>query len=139
MISLSTAQRLKSAGLTWLPALHDFFAIPGRGMDDHVFVISEVMANIEIRNNLPLVTFQGTAEWALDYVLTNEVVWLPTESQLRSAVVRALADETPPAMLFSNLSGGYPLEMRFHGESSAFQEAEASEAYAAALLYLLSG
>jgi hypothetical protein len=139
MISLSTALLLKSAGLTWLPALHDFFAIPGRGLDDQVFVISDVMAEIEVRNNLPLVTFQGTAEWALDYVMTSEVVWLPSESQLRSAVVRHLAGETPPAMLFSNLADGYRLEIRFRGESIAFENAEASEAYAAALLYLLSG
>ncbi len=66
MISLSIARHLKEAGLSWTPAVNDYFAIPDRGFDDRLFVISEVMVKIQIRYNLFVVTVQGTVEWALD-------------------------------------------------------------------------
>ena len=108
MISLSTASQLKRAGLTWIPALHDFFAIPDRGLDDRVFVISDMMAYVEIRNNLPVVTFHGVVEWALDYLLTTEVIWLPREEQLRMALSRHLANEEQPALSLSSAMSGSP-------------------------------
>lgn len=137
MISLSTASQLKSAGLTWIPALHDFFAIPERGLDDRVFVISDMMAYVEIRNNLPVVTFHGVVEWALDYLLTTEVIWLPREEQLRMALSRHLANEPQPALNLSSTIEGYTCEIRLNRKSYSFNASEASEAYAAALLYLL--
>jgi hypothetical protein len=33
MLSLSTARRLKAAGLAWTPGLHDFFAIPEEAIE----------------------------------------------------------------------------------------------------------
>lgn len=137
MISLSTASQLKSAGLTWIPALHDFFAIPDRGLDDRVFVISDMMAYVEVRNNLPVVTFHGVVEWALDYLLTTEVIWLPREEQLRMALSRQLSDEEQPALSLASTDEGYACEIRLNGGSLSFDASEASEAYAAALLYLL--
>src|SRR3990172_10713970 len=98
MISLSTARQLKDAGLMWIPAMHDYFAVPDRGLDDHIFVINDVMAYVEIRNNLPLVTFHGTAEWALDYLLTSEIIWLPREDQLRMELVRRLESKQALAL-----------------------------------------
>lgn len=137
MISLSTASQLKSAGLTWIPALHDFFAIPDRGLDDRVFVISDMMAYVEIRNNLPVVTFHGVVEWALDYLLTSEVIWLPREEQLRMALSRHLSNQEQPGLSLLSANRGYTCEIKFKGKLLSFNASEASEAYAAALLYLL--
>ena len=137
MISLSTARQLKDAGLIWIPAMHDYFAVPDRGLDDHIFVINDVMAYVEIRNNLPMVTFHGTAEWALDYLLTSEVIWLPKEDQLRMNVMRLLSPESQPALLLASTGDGYRLEIQLQGGSRVFEATEASEAYAAALLHLL--
>jgi hypothetical protein len=137
MISLSTASQLKKAGLTWIPALHDFFAIPDRGLDDRVFVISDMMAYVEIRNNLPVVTFHGVVEWALDYLLTAEVIWLPREEQLRMALSRHLANEEQPTLSLLSAEHGYTCQIRLKRKSLSFNASEASEAYAAALLYLL--
>jgi hypothetical protein len=137
MISLSMARQLKDAGLTWIPAMHDYFAVPDRGLDDHIFVINDIMAYVEIRNNLPMVTFHGSAEWALDYLLTSDVIWLPKEDQLRMTVMRLLSTEQGPALLLASTGDGYRLEIQQQGDRFAFEALEASEAYAAALLYLL--
>jgi len=131
------ARHLKDAGLIWIPAMHDYFAVPDRGLDDHIFVINDVMAYVEIRNNLPMVTFHGTAEWALDYLLTSEVIWLPKEDQLRMNVMRLLSPESQPALLLASTGDGYRLEIQLQGGSRVFEATEASEAYAAALLHLL--
>jgi len=74
MKSLSLARKLIEAGLKWRPVVNDCFAIPGRGFDDRFFVISDVMAQMEIRMNLSVVTSQGIVEWALDYLFVSEVV-----------------------------------------------------------------
>ena len=94
MISLSLARKLKQAGLLWQASVNDFFAIPDRGMDDRVFVIADLLANLDIFRGWPVVTFHGTAEWALDYILTAEVIWLPTESQLRQALLDMINNES---------------------------------------------
>ena len=77
MLSLSTARKLKDAGLHWQPALHDFFALPERGMDDRVFVLSDMSVDIALLKGHSIVTFNGTSEWALDYELMSEAIWLP--------------------------------------------------------------
>lgn len=137
MISLSTAIQLHEAGLNWIPAMHDFFAIPDRGLDDRVFVINDIMAFIEIRQNMPLVTFHGTAEWALDYVLTSEAVWLPTEEQLRTKLMHYLVSEKQPALSLASRPEGYECQILYKDQRLVFNSSQASEAYAAALLYIL--
>lgn len=138
MISLSSGRKLKDAGLHWIPALHDFFAIPDRGLDDRVFVISDMHAYVEVRNNLPVVTFHGVLEWSLDYLLTAEVIWLPREEQLRLALLQRLVTEEQPALSLSAHPGGSVCEINFKGEPLSFEAQEASEAYAAALLHILT-
>lgn len=138
MISLTTARKLKDSGLVWIPALHDFFAIPERGMDERVFVISDIQAYVEFKNALPMVTFHGASEWALDYLLTSEVIWLPREDQLRMEVVRQLAKAGEAWLNLSNTRSGYRLDLQFMGETLSFQAPEASETYAAALYFLLN-
>jgi hypothetical protein len=82
MLSLALAKQLKKAGLSWTPRNLDIFVVPDRGLDDTPFVLTDVMAYIELFRGSPMVTFHGTAEWALDYVLQSEAVWLPSEAQL---------------------------------------------------------
>ena len=137
MISLTTAQQLHAAGLSWTPALHDFFGVPDRGMDDRVFVISDISVDIELLKGQSVVTFNGTAEWALDYEMVAELVWLPTEAQLRLALERLLQSEPQPRLKLVCAPEGYRCEIPLRGQSLTFRASEACEAYGAALLHVL--
>jgi hypothetical protein len=137
MLSLSTARRLRAAGLTWTPGLHDFFTIPERGMDDRVFVISDVSVDIELLQGRSIVTFNGTAEWALDYEMMSEVVWLPTEEQLRRQLEQRLTNGAPCVLKLLCAPDGYWCQIQSKGQALAFLGADASEAYAEALLHVL--
>jgi hypothetical protein len=137
MLSLSTARRLKVAGLAWTPGLHDFFAVPERGMDERVFVISDVSVDVELLKGQSLVTFNGTSEWALDYEVMYEVVWLPTEEQLRQQLEQRLANGASSMLKLIYAPDGYWCEIQSEGKALAFLGADASEAYAEALLHVL--
>lgn len=138
MLSLPAAKKLKEAGLRWEPALHDFFAVPDRGLDNRVFVISDVFANVEKLRGHPAVTFHGAVEWALDYVLATELVWLPTEAQLRQELEKRLADKPQPQIQLTSTPHGYACEIQVGDQRLRFEGAGASQAYAAALLHLLA-
>ena len=137
MISLVTATQLKQAGLRWNPETNDFFAIPDRGLDDHIFVISDIMTTVELRQNLSVISFQGTVEWALDYVIISEAVWLPREDQLRNLIITYLSDHDQPALRLEITATGFVCAICFQGQWLPFESKMASEAYAASLLYLL--
>lgn len=137
MISLEAALQLKRAGLAWQPALHDFFAIPERGMDERCFVIADLLATIELRQGLPVVAFQGASEWALDSLAISEAVWLPREEQLRGLLEAALLEDGRSETLLSGSLNGYTCTVRRRGETFAYAAHDASEAYAAALLAML--
>lgn len=138
MLSLAMAQRLKDAGLNWKPALHDFFAIPGAGMDNRRFVLTDMMAYQELMRGWPVVTFHGAVEWALDYVLVAEVLWLPSETQLREMLQEWLLAEEQPAVTLQSMPGGYVCHIQCDGNISHFEGITASDAYAAAIVYLLT-
>ena len=123
--------------MLWMPALHDFFGVPDRDMDDKVFVIADMLSYVEIRDNLPVVTFHGVVEWALDYLVTSEVIWLPSEEQLRMSLIRRLEGGRGDAFLLTSTDKGFRCGIQFKGESLAFEDSEASEAYSAALLHVL--
>jgi len=137
MISLLLARRLKHAGLVWRAGNYDFFAIPDRGMDDRIFVISDLMANLDIFRGWPVVTFHGSAEWALDYILTTELVWLPTEEQLRQALIDKLSDQVQLLVNLSSDRRGYRCTIVFNGQERDFESPDGSNAYGLALLYIL--
>jgi hypothetical protein len=137
MLSLTTAQRLKAAGLTWTPAKNDFFMVPDRGFDEVVFVISDMTVLIELLKGQLAVTFHGTVEWALDHMLIAELVWLPTEAQLRELLEQRLLGEPAPALRLTSTPDGYWCEIRFREQVLLFEAFGASEAYATALLYIL--
>jgi hypothetical protein len=56
-------------------------------------VISDVQTNIENVFGAQAVAFQGVSEWALDYLVTSEAVWMPTEEQLRRLLEENLLAE----------------------------------------------
>jgi hypothetical protein len=137
MLSLSVAQKLKEAGLSWTPALHDFFAIPDRGFDDKVFVISDILVMVEMLSGRLSATFHGTVEWALDEVVIDELVWLPTEEQLRGELEIRLITGPGAGVKLISTSDGYVCEFQVGDRLLRFEAFDASAAYAAALMYVL--
>lgn len=137
MISLSLARGLKEAGLVWQAGVNDYFAIPDRDMDDRVFVISDLLANLNIFRGWPVVTFHGSAEWALDYILTTEVVWLPREDQLRQALLNTLQGETLNSLQLTFDGQNYLCTILLDNETVLVDAPSASAAYGQALLLLL--
>ena len=137
MISLELAQKLKNAGLVWKASNHDFFAIPDRGMDERVFVITDMMAHLDLLQGWPVITFHGTAEWALDYIVTTEVVWMPTESQLRQELENLLQDDTAEVLRLWWGDGRYHTQIQYQDETLTFDAATASDAYGKAILTIL--
>ncbi|HMQ54638.1 MAG TPA: pilus assembly protein CpaE [Anaerolineae bacterium] len=137
MISPILAKHLKGAGLTHELAANDFFCIPDRGMDDMVFVINDITVLIEEINGQMAVTFHGTAEWALDHVVISELVWLPSEEQLRQELEKHLVGEPEPAFVLISTADGYRCEISFKGEFLAFEAFGVSDVYGSALLYAL--
>jgi hypothetical protein len=138
MISLALAKQLKDAGLLWEPQTLDLFGLPERNMDERVFVISDMLVTIEMLKGLQVVSFQGASEWALDYLVTTEAVWIPREDQLRTALeALLLATGRPELHLYCGLTG-CRLDLQFQDDQLSFQAEDASHAYAAALLHLLA-
>lgn len=128
MLSLTTARQLRRAGLTWEPHEGDRFVVPDRGMDEDVFLVSEMV--VEVHDEGPaggFVAFNGTTEWALDAILQREVVWIPREDQLRQ-----LLGET--FVRLERTAEGHRCVTTVTGIEGAPVVEDASEAYAAALL-----
>jgi hypothetical protein len=86
MIPTERARALRDAGLEWRPTVGDRFVLPGRGMDDEVFTIAEMVVEVRDAPVGRLIAFNGTTEWALDAVEQADALWLPRESQLREAL-----------------------------------------------------
>lgn len=137
MISLALAQTLKTAGLHWTPQLHDFFALPLPGLDERVFVLGDMLADTEIQAGEAVVTFNGSSEWALDYVVTHAVVWLPSEGQLRKALEQRLYGGAQPAVQLACQPSMYTCTLQLASGEQAFQAESAEDAYGLALLHLL--
>ena len=136
-LPLPLAQQLRDAGLEWRAGNHSFFAIPDRDLDESIFVITDMMATLAKFRGWPVVAFHGTAEWASDHILSHEVVWLPTESELRREVEDILLGEEIPQLALHLQHDGYRCEVSFRGETVTFDGKSASEAYAKTLLHLL--
>lgn len=137
MISLSLAKKLKEAGLSWTPSKNDFFAIPDRGLDDSIFVINEMTAIPAMIRGQLAVTFHGSVEWALDHVMVGELVWLPTETQLRELLEEYLIGETEPTLMLVSTPDGYHCEVRYQDELLSFEAFGVSEVYGLILLDIL--
>jgi len=139
MIPLTLATELKEAGLKWLPDINDFFAIPDSDMDDRIFVMSDMMTSPTTLKGWPTITFHGTSEWAMDYILMEEVVWMPTEEQLRQELIFMLdqSEEKTELRLELGENGRYTTTISFHNTPHTFTAPTPSETYAKALLHIL--
>ena len=131
MISVELARRLRDAGLQWVPSQGDRFHIPDRGMDHHVFSISEMTVDVDDSPGGRQIRFNGAVEWSLDSIREDEVVWLPSEAQLRDrlgSTFRTLVSEGDEFVV--TVSDG--------DEVMDYRATTPSNAYGEALLDLLS-
>jgi hypothetical protein len=135
VISRALATALRDAGLPWSPAKGDWFVIPGRGLDELEFVVSDMV--VETRRmafDREMLTFNGTTEWAMDTLAASEALWLPREDQLRAILGEAfialqyLPGETP----------GYAVSMLLGDTEQRYVDVDVESAYARAALELLS-
>jgi hypothetical protein len=132
MITHELALELARRGLPWRPGSGDRFFVPDRDLDDEVFVVSGM--SIEV-NDLPSGTemrFNGTVEWALDSIAQSEVVWLPREEQMRTALGDAF-------LRLESVTGGFAVVLATDGAEARHVDIDAERAYARALLSVLGG
>ncbi len=132
MISLDLARRLAAGGVRWEPTEGDRFAIPDKGMDATVFVVATMVVDVVGTSGRNLLRFNGTVEWALDSILQEEVVWLPSEEQLRGLLggaFRSLRRE----------DAGYRVDLQVAGRAVSASATGAADAYARAVLLLATG
>lgn len=128
MISVKLARELRDAGLRWEPASGDQFVIPDRDLDDQVFSISEMTIDVRSSPVGRLIAFNGTVEWALDSIMQREVIWMPSEGQLREQLGdRFIALERRPS--------GLCCIVDFDGHRMQYCDPNAANAYARALLH----
>ena len=130
MIPVPLALQLREAGLRWTPRPGDRFVLPHRGMDDEVFVLSDMTVEVHDFPTGRVIGFNGVTEWALDSVDQHEALWLPAEGQLRDRL----------GGLFVRLEaagGGYAVTVRLLGSERRHEGPDAPQAYANALLDVL--
>ena len=126
MVSLDLAIRLKAAGVGWLPANGDRFAIPNRELDDEVFVVSDMVVEVHDVLGGKVMGFNGTTEWALDSIPAGDVVWLPREDQLRDLLGADF-------VRLEALEGGWVVVL---ADGSRHVDIEPDRAYAHAVLHV---
>lgn len=128
MLTIELARRLVNAGLQWAPATGDRFVLSVDGMEDEVFVISDLTVDVHHFASGDVIGFNGTTEWALDSIEQSKVVWLPREDQLRELV-------GPAFVALERMDGGYAAVMRTGaGGLERCIDIDAERAYARAVL-----
>jgi hypothetical protein len=135
MISADLAIALKQAGLEWRPVERDLFIMPEHNLEGQVFVVSPLPALVQNFSGEWTITFHGAIEWALDYVMMAEAVWLPTETQLRELLSTAVGADAP--LRLDRLQGGYRLQVGVGADVLEFDAPGAEDAYGRALLHVL--
>jgi hypothetical protein len=101
--------------------------------------MSDMMTSPTTLKGWPAITFHGTSEWAMDYIFMEEVVWMPTEEQLRQELVFLLDQSEGKTELMLKLeeNGRYTLHITRHTIPLTFTAPTAGETYAHALLHIL--
>jgi hypothetical protein len=130
-MSVALALELRDAGLRWTPRPGDRFVLPFRGMDEDVFVLSDMTVEVHEFPSGRVIGFNGVTEWALDSVQVEEALWLPAEHQLRDLLGGLF-------LRLEAVSGGYTVTVRLPGGGEQVHRAAgADQAYAEALLSVL--
>jgi hypothetical protein len=130
MISTSLARALRDSGLTWHPAAGDAFRIDLVEVDDEIFYLSDMTVEAHTLVTGTELGFNGTTEWALDSVAIEDALWLPSETQLRSALGRAFSGLTVT-------EGRATVTAQIEGIRANFDADLPEDAYARALIALL--
>jgi hypothetical protein len=131
MISIDLARKLRDTGLEWVPAEGDRFMIPDRDLDDHIFSISEMTVEVRKLREGKWISFNGAVEWALDSIVQQEVIWLPSEAQVRDRLGRAFES-------LRRTANGYECDLVVDDQHRTYAAKEPADAYALALLDLLA-
>ena len=128
MIDADLAERLRAAGLAWRPASGDRFTIPGGELADEIFVIADMVIQVQdVPGGSSVFKFNGTTEWALDSIDHTRVLWLPREDQLRDALRERFTS-------LAAARAGYAVTLT---DGSRHLDIDAERAYARAVLHLL--
>lgn len=131
MITRTLARQLRDAGLEWLPTEGDRFVIPDRDLEEFTFSVSEMTIEVHKTRDGPRVSFNGAVEWALDSIMQRDVVWLPSEAQLRDRLGRAFDS-------LRRSEGGFICRVNVEGDRREYEASDPADAYALALLDLLA-
>ena len=127
MLRLDLARELTTHCLVWWPQRGDRFVVPDRDMDEEVFVVSDLTVEVqEVPSGLVL-GFNGTTEWALDSLKTDQVLWLPREDQLRELL-------GPRFRRLEAGDAGWRVVVAEGLEERAFEDQDVESAYALAVL-----
>lgn len=132
MISVALARRLREAGLRWEPARGDAFVIVDRGIDEDVFVLSDMTIEVHEFPTGPEIGFNGTVEWALDSVEKETTLWLPREDQLRERLGGTF-------VRLERRAERHLVVLEVAGRGVTVEADEPAEAYGLALLHLATG
>jgi hypothetical protein len=130
VIGLDLALSLRAAGLRWTPRPGDRFVLPNRGMDEEVFVLSDMTVEVHEFPTGKVIGFNGVTEWALDSVDQREALWMPAEHQLRELL----------GGLFVSLSAGpagFEVALHLPSGGATYRASTAEDAYGQALLAVL--
>ncbi|MDN5764691.1 MAG: pilus assembly protein CpaE [Humibacillus sp.] len=128
MLTIELARRLIESGVAWTPATGDRFVLPVSGMENDVFVISELTVDVHHFSSGDVLGFNGTTEWALDSIEQSKAIWLPREDQLRELVGDGFVG-------LERVDGGYAVVLRTRsGVVERCIDIDAERAYARAVL-----
>jgi hypothetical protein len=130
MISVALARALKEAGLRWTPARGDRFVVADRGMDNEVFVLSDMTIEVHEFRTGPVIGFNGTTEWALDSLEQQDALWLPAEHQLRDLLGAAF-------VRLVRTGEAHSVVAAVDGAEESFEARNPSDAYGEALLRVI--
>ena len=130
MISVPLARQLRDAGLRWSPAAGDRFVVADRDMDADVFVLSDMTIEVHDLPDGRVIGFNGTTEWALDSVESEQALWLPRESQLRDLLAGTFRR-------LERTEAGWRVEIEVNRDAHAVDDPDPEQAYGKALLHLL--
>jgi len=129
---VDTARLLRDAGLRWTPAAGDRFVVVDRGMDDEVFVLSDMTVEVHQLEHGQVIGFNGTTEWALDSVEDRDALWLPRESQLRDLLGGTFRS-------LDRVDGDWRVRLEVNSAAVQVRHPDPEQAYALALLQLITG
>lgn len=129
---MDTARALRAGGVRWTPSSGDRFVVVDRGMDDDVFVLSEMTVEVQRVGDAKVIGFNGTTEWALDSVDGQDALWLPRESQLRELLADTFRSLTREG-------DDWVVRIEVNGRPETRRHPDPEEAYGQALLTLITG